>query len=93
MDLFTTILITEMQWLIIILLLLISIFYWHKSKRGLESLYVLGIPEFLTRSWMNTIEMKKMLFLVLQGQALKNFTPSSNKMFIEVKGNFAPGKV
>lgn len=86
-------LITEMQCFIIILLLLTSIFCWQKSKRDLESLYALGIPEYLTCSWMNRIEMKKMLFLDFQGQVLKYFTASSNRMLIEVKGNFASGKV
>lgn len=63
--------ITEIQCFIIILLLLISIFCWHKSKKDLESLYALGIPVYLTCSWMNRIGMKKRLFLDLQGQILK----------------------
>lgn len=42
---------------------------------------------------MNRIEMKKMLLLDLQGQVLKYFTASSNKMLVEVKGNLAGGKV
>jgi len=42
---------------------------------------------------MNRIEMKKILFLGLQGQVLKYFTTSSNNMLIEVEGNFASGKV
>lgn len=42
---------------------------------------------------MNRIEMKQMLFLGLQDQVFKYFTVSSNKMLIEVKGIFAPGKV
>lgn len=41
---------------------------------------------------MNWIEMKKMLFLDLQDQVLKYFTASSNKMLIEVQGNFCPRK-
>lgn len=34
-----------------------------QSKRDLESLCALGITEYLTCSWTNRIEMKKMLFL------------------------------
>lgn len=83
----------EMQCLIIILLLLIPTFCWQKSRRDLESFYAVGITEYLTYSWMNRIEMKKILFLGLQGQVLKYFTTSSNNMLIEAEGNFASGKV